>query len=164
MSLPGACAAIRFDYRPRVQLIASTRALVTDMCHQLLDDADATSRVAMTAHELMENVAKYSSSGEGSVEVELTQRNGQNYVQVSTKNRASPEQCAHLQHLIDELRGADDPIAYYDAVIAKSARSKGSGLGLARIRAEAHMDVALSIEGDQVTILAQASVGAMRST
>jgi hypothetical protein len=164
MSLPGASAAIRFDYRPRVQLIASTRALVTDMCHQLFDDADATSRVAMTAHELMENVAKYSSGGEGSVEVELTQRNGRNYVQVSTKNRASPEQRAHLQHLIDELRGAVDPIAYYDAVIAKSMRSKGSGLGLARIRAEGEMDVDLSIEGDEVTISAQGSVGERRST
>jgi hypothetical protein len=112
----------------------------------------------MAAHELMENVAKYSSGGEGSVAVELSERNGQNYVQVSTKNRATPEQRATLQQLIAELRGAADPLAYYDAVIAKSARSKGSGLGLARIRAEGHMEVDLSIEGDEVTISAQASV------
>ena len=158
MSVPCACAAIRFDYRPRVRLIASTRALVTDLCEQLLDDADATSRVAMTAHELMENVAKYSSGGEGSVEVELSERNGQSYVQVSTKNRASAEQRETLQSVIGELRRAVDPIAYYDAVIAKSARSKGSGLGLARIRAEGKMDVELSIDGDEVTISAQASL------
>ena len=158
MSVPSACAAIRFDYRPRVRLIASTRALVTDLCEQLLDDADATSRVAMTAHELMENVAKYSSGGEGSVEVELSERNGQSYVQVCTKNRASAEQRETLQNVIGELRRAVDPIAYYDAVIAKSARSKGSGLGLARIRAEGKMDVDLSIDGDEVTISAQASL------
>ena len=158
MSVPSACAAIRFDYRPRVRLIASTRALVTDLCEQLLDDADATSRVAMTAHELMENVAKYSSGGEGSVEVELSERNGQSYVQVSTKNRASAEQRETLRNVIGELRRALDPIAYYDAVIAKSARSKGSGLGLARIRAEGKMDVDLSIDGDEVTISAQASL------
>ena len=158
MSVPSACAAIRFDYRPRVRLIASTRALVTDLCEQLLDDADATSRVAMTAHELMENVAKYSSGGEGSVEVELSERNGQSYVQVSTKNRASAEQRETLQNVIGELRRALDPIAYYDAVIAKSARSKGSGLGLARIRAEGKMDVDLSIDGDEVTISARASL------
>jgi hypothetical protein len=159
MSPPGACAAIRFDYRPQVQLIASTRALVADRCHQLLDDADATSRVAMTAHELMENVAKYSSEGQGSVEVELSQRDGRSYVQVSTKNRASAEQRSHLEQLIGELRSAPDPVAYYDAVIAKSARSKtGLGLGLARIRAEGKMDVALFIEGDEVTISAEASV------
>jgi signal transduction histidine kinase len=163
MSVSSACAAIRFDYRPPVRLIASTRALVTDLCDQILDDADATSRVAMAAHELMENVAKYSSGGEGSVEVELTQRNGQNYVQVSTKNRASPEQRATLQQVIGELRRADDPVAYYDAVIAKSARSKGSGLGLARIRAEGKMDVDLSIEGDEVTISAQGPVAVRRS-
>ena len=158
MSVPSACAAIRFDYRPRMRLIASTRALVTDLCEQLFDDADATSRVAMTAHELMENVAKYSSGGEGSVEVELSERDGQSYVQVSTKNRASVEQRETLQHLIGELSRAVDPIAYYDAVIAKSARSKGSGLGLARIRAEGKMDVGLSIEGDEVTISAQGSL------
>ena len=162
MSVPCACAAIRFDYRPRVRLIASTRTLVADLCEQLLEDADATSRVAMAAHELMENVAKYSSGGEGSVEVELSQRDGENFVQVSTKNRASPEQRQMLEHLIGELRNAADPVAYYDAVIAKSARSKGSGLGLARIRAEGKMDVALSIEGDEVTVSAQGAV-ALRS-
>ena len=158
MSVPSACAAIRFDYRPRVRLIASTRAMVTDLCEQVLDDADATSRVAMAAHELMENVAKYSSGGEGSVEVELSERNGHSYVQVSTKNRASAEQRETLQNVIGELRRAVDPVAYYDAVIAKSARSKGSGLGLARIRAEGKMDVDLSIDGDEVTISAQASL------
>jgi hypothetical protein len=161
LSVPSACAAIRFDYRPRVRLIASTRALVTDLCEQLLADADATSRVAMAAHELMENVAKYSSGGEGSVEVEVSERDGQSFIQVSTKNRASAEQRATLQELIRELRGADDPIAYYDSVIVKSLRSKGSGLGLARIRAEGKMDIELSIDGDEVTISAQASV-AMR--
>jgi hypothetical protein len=163
MSVPSACAAIRFDYRPRVRLIASTRALVTDLCDQLLDDADATARVAMAAHELMENVAKYSSGGEGSVEVELSKRNGQSYVQVSTKNRASAEQRETLRQLIGELSRAVDPIAYYDSVIVKSLRSKGSGLGLARIRAEGKMDVQLSIEGDEVTVSAQASVAARRA-
>jgi len=157
MSVSSAGAAIRFDYRPRMRLITSTRMLVADLCDELLGDA-ATSRVAMAAHELMENVAKYSSGGEGSVEVALSQRNGQNYVQVSTKNRASAHQREQLQHLIGELRRAADPIAYYDAVIAKSVLSKGSGLGLARIRAEGNMEVDLSIEGDQVTISAQGSV------
>jgi hypothetical protein len=141
-----------------MRLIASTRTLVADLCEQLLDDADATSRVAMAAHELMENVAKYSSGGVGTVEVELSQRDGQNYVQVLTKNRATPQQRETLQHLIGELRSAVDPVAYYDAVIAKSVRSKGSGLGLARIRAEGKMEVHLSIEGDEVTISAQGSV------
>jgi len=158
MSVPSACAAIRFDYRPRVRLIASTRAMVTDLCEQVLDDADATARVAMAAHELMENVAKYASGGEGSMEVELSERDGQSHVQVSTKNRASAEQREILRHVIGELRSAVDPVAYYDAVIAKSARSKGSGLGLARIRAEGNMDVELSIDGDEVTISAQTSL------
>lgn len=137
--------------------------MVSDLCDQVLGDADATSRVAMAAHELMENVAKYSSGGEGSVEVELSQRDGQSYVQVSTRNRASPEQRETLQYLISELRRADDPIAYYDSVIVKSLRSKGSGLGLARIRAEGKMDVDLSIDGDEVTISAQGSVAMRKS-
>jgi hypothetical protein len=136
---------------------------VADLCEELLDDADATSRVAMAAHELMENVAKYSEGGQGSVEVELTQRDGHSYVQVSTRNRASRKQRETLQQLIGELRRADDPLAYYDSVIVKSLRSEGSGLGLARIRAEADMDVALSIEGDDVKISAQGLVPMKRS-
>jgi hypothetical protein len=136
---------------------------VADLCEELLDDADATSRVAMAAHELMENVAKYSEGGQGSVEVELSQRDGQSYVQIWTRNRASPEQRETLRQLIGALRCADDPVAYYDSVIVKSLHSKGSGLGLARIRAEADMDVALSIEGDDVKISAQGMVPVKRS-
>ena len=156
--MSNACAAIQFDYRPRVRVIASARALVTELCDQVLVDPEATSRIALTAHEMMENVAKYSAGGRSSVQVELSQREGRSYVQVCTKNRASPDQVARLRSLIGEVGRASDPIAHYDAVIARSARAAGSGLGLARIRAEAEMSLAMSVEGDEVTISAETTV------
>lgn len=156
--MSNACAAIEFDYRPRGCLIKSTRALVNDLCDDALVDPDAASRVALTAHEMMENVAKYSAGGRSSVHVELSNHEGQRYVQVCTKNRASADQVERLRRLIGEVGSAADPLAYYDAVIASSARAAGSGLGLARIRAEAEMDLTLSVNGDEVTISARTSV------
>ena len=50
-------------------------------------------------------------------------------------------------------------MALYDRMIARSTtRSFGSGLGLARIRAEAEMNLSYSLRGDEVTITAEARV------
>jgi hypothetical protein len=156
--MPNASAAIQFDYRPRVRLVANARALVKELCDDILSDPDAASRIALTAHEMMENVVKYSAGGKSSVTVELRDQDGRVYVQVRTKNRAGPAEVERLRLVIDQVDGAADPLAFYDAAIARSATAEGSGLGLARIRAEAEMSLAMSVEGDEVTLSAEAPV------
>ena len=54
---------------------------------------------------------------------------------------------------------AEDPVVYYDQLIAESApRSGGSGLGLARIRAEGELDLDFAIDGNELTISARAPI------
>ena len=76
-----------------------------------------------------------------------------------TSNRAKPDCLQELRQFFEESRRCQDSLAFYDQMIARSAqRAVGSGLGLARIRAEGEMDLHCTIRGDEVTITAEAVV------
>jgi hypothetical protein len=155
----GSQVMMRLAFRPGIELISCTRRFVSDLLNAVLTDPDASSRVAMTIHELLENVFKYSLDGRADVDIALGDRAEQKVVQIRATNRASEDRLLDLRHRIDALRGADDPVKFYYRTIAETAmRLKGSGLGLARIRAEGKMDLSYVITGDQITILAETPV------
>jgi hypothetical protein len=152
-------ATLRLDFVPEVRLIWRTSRYVRDFYGNVLADPDACARVMLAAHELLENAAKYSADGYGQLHIQLADRDGAAYVQISTRNRASPDRLAELRRFFDESGNTPDPIMLYDRMIARTAqRTEGSGLGLARIRAEAEMALSFSVDGDQVTIRAEAPV------
>lgn len=124
-----------------------------------IDDRDTTSRLHMAAHELVENVLKYGSTPEVGLEFELERRNDGQIVRLRTRNTAAPEQLDEVTRRVTELRAAPDPVAYYDRLIRSTAPMIGvSGLGLARIRAEAGLDVDCSVEGREVSIVVQTTM------
>jgi hypothetical protein len=152
-------AAIRLEFVPDMRLIWRTSRYVRDFYGNVLAEPDACARVMLAAHELMENAAKYSADGVGQLEVELVERDGQAFVQVRTCNRASADRLAELRRFFDENGRTPDPIALYDQMIARTAqRAEGSGLGLARIRAEGEMSLHYSVAGDRVTLVAETPV------
>jgi hypothetical protein len=152
-------AAIHLDFSPEVKMISRTSRYVCDFYRNVLADDDASARVMMAAHELLENAAKYSSDGLGRLQIELTRKGGRDVVRIRTSNRARPEKLGELREFFEENGRCPDPIALYDRMIARSAqRPVGSGLGLARIRAEGEMELTLAVQGDEVTITAETAV------
>ena len=145
-------------FRPNVDLITSTRRFVNELLDSMLTDPDASSRVALTIHELLENTLKYSMDGEVQLGVAVEHDNGQRTVEVRSSNRASPEQMEELRLRIDALRDVADPMGLYVSMMVESARRNGSGLGLVRIRVEGEMELTYVIDGDQVTIKCSTSV------
>jgi hypothetical protein len=68
-----------------------------------------------------------------------------------------------LERTIDAAARAPDPLQHYREVMLKNARRKdGSGLGIARIRAEADMRTICTIRGDEVTVQVEADLPARR--
>jgi len=117
----------------------------------------------MAAHELVENVLKYGSSPEVGLEFELERGDEQSVVRLRTRNSAAPERLAEVERLVGELKQAHDPVAYYDQLIRATAPVIGtSGLGLARIRAEAGLEVDCSVQGPEVSIVVQATMKGQR--
>ena len=161
---PNVRAAIRLDFRPEVGLISRTSRFVRDFFGNVLADPDATSRVMLTTYELLENVAKHSLDGYGHFRVELVERGSDNFVRVHSRNRALPEQLERLRRLLGALASAGDSRALYQKMIAASAGAgtpcpeEAIGIGLARVRSEADMQVSYSVEADEVAICAETPV------
>jgi hypothetical protein len=145
-------------FRPNIELISIVRRFVASFFECVLRDPDAISRVALVTHELLENAVKYSTNGESILRVEAN-ATAPIRLSITVSNRASPEQIKLLQEIFEEMRGAGDPFVYYQKMMQRSAKlSEGSGLGLARILAEAEMTLDYQLTDDLISIRAQAEV------
>jgi hypothetical protein len=79
---------------------------------------------------------------------------GRRRVDVTARNRATPEQARDLVRRIHALAQAEDPMAFYVGLMRDSAQRSGSGLGLARVRVEGEMQLSCALEGDAVIVSA----------
>jgi hypothetical protein len=148
-------------FRPDINLITSTRRYASELLENVIGDAEATSRAALTIHELLENTLKYSKDGVASLEISIDTEGAARLVRIAASNRATPDRLAEIRERIDALQRLDDPMEVYVRMLVQAAaREHGSGLGLARIRVEAEMDLAYVIDGDRLTITAVAPIGA----
>lgn len=143
------------SFRPNTVLVTSVRRFVTDVYECCLSP-EITSQVALASHELLENAVQHASDGETEVHIEIALYGEAQTVCIRTRNTASPQNLDVLRAAFAELEAATDPDAYYQALMRRTAkRPDGSGLGLARIRAETGMEMTLDIADDQVSISAR---------
>ena len=158
-------AAIRLDFRPHVELVASARRFVSDFYGSVLGDPDLSSRIALATHELLENVIKYSTDGRGSFQIEVADAEGGRVVRIVAANKTTAEHALALEHLLHELSSAPDPLRYYQELMRKSVtrQDTSAGLGLARIRAEGEMSVRFGAMTDGVAIIAEIQLSPMHT-
>lgn len=150
---------ISLSFFPNEYLVSAISQLVSNFCQIGLRDLDISSRFHMAAHELAENITKYSTASRVSLEVELAETGGVHTLSVRTQNQAAPERLEELEKRLEELKTTQDPVGLYDRMIEQSAPLEGiSGLGLARIRAEGGLDFDYRIEGNEVTLVVQSLV------
>jgi anti-sigma regulatory factor (Ser/Thr protein kinase) len=143
------------SFRPNTALVSSVRRFVADVYECWLTP-ELTSEVALASHELLENAVLHSSNGETEVHIEISLLGDGQAVAIRTRNAASPENLDVLRAAFAELEAALDPDAYYQAMMRRSVeRTQGSGLGLARIRAETGLAMTLDITDDHVSISAR---------
>lgn len=142
------------SFRPNTALVSTVRRFVADFYQSWLPP-ELTSQVALATHELLENAVLYASDGHTEVHIEIAPLEQGQAVRIRTRNAASPEDLEVLRAAFAELSAAEDPDVYYQTVLRRSAqRTDGSGLGLARILAEAGMAMTLEIVEGKVSISA----------
>ncbi len=150
---------ICLSFLPSAYLVSAVSQLVSDFCQIGLRDLDLSSRFHMAAHELAENITKYSTASRVSLEMELAETDGVFTLSVRTKNQTSPDRLAEVERRLQELKTTQDPMGLYDRMIEETAPLEGvSGLGLARIRAEGGLDFDYRIDGNELTMVVQAPV------
>lgn len=144
-------------FRPNVELISVVRRFVSSFYEHILSDRDATSRIALATHELLENATKYSTDGETTIRIDVTATC--DAIRIRIWNRTGAENLRVLRACFDEMMQFPDPFVYYQRLMERTAKRKeGSGLGLARLRAEADMDLTCEIDDDRVCIVADTTV------
>jgi two-component sensor histidine kinase len=77
-------------------MVSPTRRIIEAKLGPVLEDEDAIFRVAMTAHELLENAAKYASDGKARLELSVTPRDEGAIVRVVVTNNSTREQSPSL--------------------------------------------------------------------
>jgi hypothetical protein len=148
--------ALNLTFRPREEQIPTLRQMLFELSAVYVVDQDALERLLMSAHEMLENLVKYTATGACEFSFELEARADGTFARIRSVNRATPERLADIAERLRALRASPDPLAHYDAVIRDSAkRESGSGLGLARIHAEGELVLEYAIAGDSITITAE---------
>ena len=142
-------------FRPNIKLVSTVRRFIGDFYRRVLVDQEMSSRLALATHELLENAVAYAADEETEVRIEVEN----DILSVRTWNRTTPERIDSLKATIDEMNAAPDPDSFYQTMLIRTAkRTDGSGLGLARVRAEAEMNLGYEVDQNRVCILATATV------
>jgi hypothetical protein len=152
-------ACIAMSFRPFGGLVSAIAQLVDEFCRIQLGDADLSYRFRMAAHELAENLVKFSTKSPVHFDIELFESNCQRRLRVKTRNTTTPERLREVERRFAELKQAPDAMEHYVAMIRRTAPLEGvSGLGLVRIRAEGEFDIDYRIVGDELTLIVEAAV------
>ena len=140
-------------------MVSPTRRIIEAKLGPALDDEDAIFRVAMTAHELLENAAKYASDGKARLEVSVKPRGEDAIVRVVVTNNATREHIDQLGACYAEMNANRDAMAHYFSLMRLNAKAGAvSRLGLARVRAEGEMEIEVDVQGDTVKVVASGIV------
>lgn len=155
---------IELSFMPNVELVSYVRLFVEGFYTRMLIDSDATSRVALATHELIENAIRYSSDGETRFRIDVYADTTPSRLVIRTWNRLDESQLRSLEEMFRDMAAEPDAFSYYLLLMKRNARREdgGSGLGLARIRAEAEMMLDFAVDDGVVCIQAHTQVEVAR--
>ena len=132
-------------------MLTMVRRFIQSLYARLLDE-EVASRVAMTAHELMDNAIRHAIADDVFVRIEIVD----DIITIRTRNRADQRDIATLRQALGEMDEQKDPLEHYLELMARTAhRAELSGLGLGRIWAEADMTLSYEAHADLVSVCAQ---------
>jgi hypothetical protein len=149
---------VELAFAPTMPLVTLVRTFVSDFYARVLSDG-ARDMVAMAAHELLENAFKYSVEDGATLQIDVAPGPTADRVTIRIRNRSAPAFIQPLKDAIERMQSHPDPLVLYLTLMRETARrEEGSGLGLARLRAEAGMSLALELEGNDVCVIAHCDV------
>lgn len=151
------------SFAPSMELVSVVRRFVGAFYERLLTDSEVAQRVALAAHELLENAVRYSVDGETSIRLEVKREGPSPTFIIRTRNRTTPDNARTLQSLLEEIQTSGNADAHYMTLLHRSTLPANvdvrGGLGLGRVASEAEMDLSCKIiEGGMVELSARTRV------
>jgi hypothetical protein len=144
---------------PDLGAVPHVRRFVGSWFNNILHDEETTWRAELACHELLENALKCTISATATLTISIIDDAEYRRLIVSTRNYSSLADEIVLQRDIADIRAASDADAHFQTLMQKTAtRPEGSGLGLARVRAEAGMELDTYSANGMVTVVAHTTV------
>src|SRR5947208_408106 len=95
-------AHFELTFAPNLELVSVVRQFISTFYAQILADTETVHRVALAAHELLENAVKYSTDGETTIRMDVLPGPAMSFV-IRTRNRCTPDHARTLKTRVDEL-------------------------------------------------------------
>jgi hypothetical protein len=141
---------------PSARLLPALRRFALETCLRGAIGADRAYRISLGAHELLENAITYTSKREVKFRIELLPNSAEPTVRLQVSNESTPQNLARLGQFFEEMQSFPDPKLQYQHLMQRVVTQKETaGLGLGRVRAEAHMTIWHEVKGLEVTVFAQ---------
>lgn len=144
--------------KPPWVFVDEIRRFVESFCLCACPGQCREGQVALAVHEMMQNAIPQ--SGGEDVDLTLQVDPGANRIEVAVSNPCSQEQFLELRERVDRLNSEPDALRSYLRAMAEAPASTRGGLGLARIRFEAQLELSVIREGRRVTVLARGPLDA----
>jgi two-component sensor histidine kinase len=147
----GAGAILFLRMEPTWTVVDEIRRFVESFCASACPDAEREEQLGLAAHELVQNAIANAATPD--VELRLEVDRDAERVSVAVSNRARADQIAVLRDRLEATIAHENPLEGYVAAMRADPDSRG-GIGLARIRFEAALELALDVQGERVTVRA----------
>jgi anti-sigma regulatory factor (Ser/Thr protein kinase) len=134
----------------RWSFVDDIRRLVHTFCAEAADE-ERGAEVALAAHEMVQNAIANASSPD--IELELAVDPAARGVQLAVSHGCAPEKVERLRARLARLYAYADALQGYLATMAENPDGQG-GLGLARIRYESNLDLAVEERPGRLTVRA----------
>jgi two-component sensor histidine kinase len=149
-------AAILFlRMQPSWMVVDDIRRFVQTFCASACPRAEREEHLGIATHELVQNAICNAATPDIEVKVEVDA--GGERVRLSVTNVARPDQIEVLRERLQRTIAGSDALEAYLRAMHEDPHSRG-GIGLARIRFEAALDLALEVEGTRVTVHAHGPI------
>ena len=143
---------LELSFRPSVHTIGVVRRTIMTLCEPTMT-RDASARVALATHELLENVLRHSLDGDTILTVR-SYEGPKARTTVTTYSRATPAKIAVLKAFTAKMIGTAPDEFYLATMMSRADADDDGGLGLARVYAEAEMMLDVQSDGDTVKVIA----------
>jgi len=144
--------------KPPWVFVDEIRRFVESFCACACPGESREAQVALAVHELMQNAIPQA-SGED-VDLTLQVDPAADRIEVAVTNLCSDAAFAELRSRVDRINAEPDALRSYLRAMEEAPALARGGLGLARVRFEAQLELAVIREGARVTVLARGPLNA----
>ena len=142
-------AVLFLRMEPTWVVVDDIRQFVETFCANACPEAEREEQLALATHELIQNAIANAVTPDIELKLELDRATGR--VSVSVSNHARADQIEVLRSRLARNRSHASPLAGYVAAMREDPESRG-GIGLARIRFEAGLELELEVSGQKITV------------